>query len=233
MMELLVGALAAVAVGAVLEVGVVKALRGVQLAASPLSGDALDSFVYERSLLTPERDLAIVWAGLAAAGVLSAAAWSFQRPWLWAPAVLAWLAALGWDWWTWERAAASVKYVSWRRGWRHSTRQVPVSHVAEVHVVEKSLLGPLGTCYIALTLADGKAVKLPRTATLGGLGRVEDVANFIRLQMQQVRELRERRANERRRARAQREPKDPVERELRRKLIELRRARDPKVPTPH
>ncbi|WP_019561531.1 PH domain-containing protein [Caldimonas manganoxidans] len=229
MKELLVGMLAAVALAALLEVGVIKALRGVQLAASPLSGEGLDSFVYDRSLLTPQRDLAIVWAGLILAGVLGACAWVFDRPGLWVPAGLAWCAALGWDWWTWERAAASVKSVSWRRGWRHSTRRVPVSRVAEVHVVEKRWLGPLGTCYIALTLDDGKAVKLPHTATLGGLSRVEDVANFIRLQIQQVRELQQRRANERRRARARREPKDPQERELRRKLVELRRAQSEKA----
>lgn len=232
MMEVLVATLVAVAIVAMLEVGTAKAVRAVQLSASPLSGEAMDSFVYERSLLTPERDLYIVWAGLIAAGLLASLAWSWGQGWLYALALLAWLAALGWDLWTWERAAASVKHVSWRRGWKHSTRQVPVSQVNEVHVVEKPGLGPLGLCYIALTLADGKAVKLPRTAALGGLGRVEDVANFIRLQMQQVQEMRERRANEKRRERARKEPKDPVERELRRKLVELRRAQGQKTETP-
>lgn len=233
MIEELVGTLVAVAIAAALEVGAAKGLRALQLSVAPLSGDTLDSFLYERSLLTPERDLLGVWTGLVAAGALGAAAWSFGMGWLYALALLAWLAALGWDLWTWERAAASVKYVSWRRGWKHSTRQVPVSHVTEVHVVEKPGLGPLGICCIALTLQDGKAVKLPRTAALGGLGRVEDVANFIRLQMQQVQEMRERRANEKRRERARREPRDPVERELRRKLVELRRAKDAKASTPH
>jgi hypothetical protein len=232
MIEWLVSTLVAVAVAAVLEVGAAKGVRAVQLSASPLSGDAMDSFLYERSLLTPERDLYAVWAALIGAGVLGGLAWSFSMGWLYVLALLAWLAALGWDLWTWERAAASVKYVSWRRGWKHSTRQVPVSHVTEVHVVEKPGLGPLGLCYIALTLADGKAVKLPPTAARGGWNRVEDVANFIRLQMQQVQEMRERRANEKRRERARKEPKDPVERELQRKLVELRRAKDAKAGTP-
>jgi hypothetical protein len=226
MTQVLSATLVAVAMAAMLEVGAAKAVRAVQLSAAPLSGDAMDSFVYERSLLTPERDLYIVWAGLIGAGLLGGLAWSFGPGWLYALALLVWVAALGWDLWTWERAAASVKHVSWRRGWKHSTRQVPVSHIHEVHVVEKPGLGPLGVCYIALTLADGKAVKLPRTSTLGSLGRVEDVANFIRLQMQQVQEMRERRANEKRRERARKEPKDPVERELRRRLIELRRAQN-------
>jgi hypothetical protein len=41
--------------------------------------------------------------------------------------------------------------------------------------------------------------------------------------------MRERRANEKRRERARKEPKDPVERELRRKLVELRRAQGDKA----
>jgi len=98
---------------------------------------------------------------------------------------------------------------------------VPVSQVAEVHVVEKSVYGPLRICYVALTLHGGKAIKLPRTGVLGGLGAVEDLANFVRMQVQQVDDVRQRIDNERRRA--GKSPVDPADRELRQKLSELRR----------
>lgn len=226
------GLLLCLALAVVLEVLVAKAVRAVILSASPLSGEHTDSLVYHRSLFTPgESSLAGAWAGLAVAGAAFWAAWSFSQSWGYALAAVAWTAALGWDLWTWERAAASVKFVTWRRGWNQTARRVSVSHVVEVHVVEKAIFGPLGACYVALTLHGGKAVKLPRTSTLGGLGAVEDLANFVRLQVQQVTDVRQRIDNERRRA--GKAPVDPVDRELRQKLSELRRQHAVKAHQPH
>ncbi|MCM5679276.1 hypothetical protein M8A51_06995 [Schlegelella sp. S2-27] len=218
--------LAYVAAAALLEQLIVRIAKAVMLAATPLSGEHTDSFLYERSIWTPgEKDLIPLWLALAAAGGLAWAAWSFDLGWLSGLAALAWLAAIGWDLWTWERVAASVKFVTWRRGWQQSARRVPVSHLAEVHVHEKAMFGPFGACYLALETDDGKAVKLPRTGVPGGLGKVENVANFVRLQMQQVEDLRHRVANERKRA--GKPPIDPSERELRERLKALRQARVP------
>lgn len=211
---------------------VVRAVKAVQLSASPLSGEHMDSFVYERTLLAvSETDMLWTWAALLAAG---AGWWGYaqglpEAAWFGAVGMLAWLGAVGWDLWCWERVAASVKFVTWRRGWRHSPRRVPVSRLTELHVVEKP--GPLGlgACYIALQMDDGKAIKLPRTSVPLQLRRVEDVANFVRLQMQQVEEMRRRAANERRR-----EGKpvlDAQERELRQRLKALRQGRTEKTPS--
>lgn len=220
--------LASIAGAALLQQLIVRITKAVMLAASPLSGEHVDSFVYERSIWTPgEKDLIPLWLALTACGTLVWASFSFDDAgWLLGLAALAWLAAVGWDLWTWERVAASVKFVTWRRGWRHSARRVPVSRLVEVHVTEKSVLGPYGACYLALEMDDGKAVKLPRTGMPGGLGKVENVANFVRLQMQQVEDLRKRVANERKRAAAKAPPPlDPEERELRERLKALRRSR--------
>lgn len=209
---------------------VLRAVRAVVLSAQPLSGEHLDSFVYHRSSWTPgEPDLYPVWAGVALAAVSVWAAVARDGSWGWAVAPVAWVAALGWDVWRWERVACSVKFVTWRRGWRHSPRRAPVARIQDVHVVEKRLLGPLGACYAAFVLDDGKAVKLPRTVLPGGLGAVEDLANFVRLQMQQVEDMRRRIANERRRA--GKPPLDATEREIRARIKALREAKAGRAPS--
>lgn len=223
---------AALIVAVALEVLVVRVATAVHLSYSPLSGDETDSVTYQRSLFTPgDPALWWVWGGLAAGGLLWWLGAAFDSGWLIALGWLAWLGATGWDLWTWERVGASVKFVSWRRGWQHSTRRLPVSQVRQLHVVEKESVLPLGfarvrlaACYIALEMADGKAIKLPRTAVIGGLERVENLANFVRLQMQMVEDTRKRVAAEKR-AEARRAGKPPPdeERELRKELIKLRR----------
>lgn len=60
---------ASVAVATLAHQLVVRAIKTVQLAASPLSGEHMDSFVYERTLFTPgETDMLWTWAALLAAG---------------------------------------------------------------------------------------------------------------------------------------------------------------------
>lgn len=223
---------AALIAAVALELLVVRVVTAVHLSYAPLSGDETDSVVYQRSLFTPgETTLLGVWGGLVAAGLLWWLGAAYDSGWLIALGFLAWLGATGWDLWTWERVAASVKFVSWRRGWQHSTRRVPVAQVRELHVVEKESVLPLGfarvrfaACYIALEMADGKAIKLPRTAVIGGLERVENVANFVRLQMQMVEDTRKRVAAEKRaEARRAGKPSPDEERELRKELVKLRR----------
>lgn len=224
--------IAAVLAAVALEQLVVRVAAAVHLSFAPLSEDQTDSVVYQRSIFTPgERDLAFVWGGLLAAGLLWWLGASFDNGWVSAVGWLAWLGAAGWDAWTWERAAASVKYVSWRRGWQQSTRRVPVSQVRQLHVVEKESVLPVGigrlrlvACYIALEMADGKAIKLPRTGVIGGLEKVENLANFVRVQMQMVEDTRKRAAAEKRsEARRAGKPSPDEERELRKELIKLRR----------
>lgn len=191
--------LLAVLVALLLEQAAVRALRALLLAHQPLSGEHTDSMLYERNLWTPgESELLPVRLALLASGLLAAVALARSDWPLW-PAFIAWTFALGWDLWTWERVAASVKFVSWRRGWRQSARRVAVSELREVLVVERKrpVKGSIGVqpaaCQLVLMLSGGKAVKLPRTASaLGGERRVEDLANFVRLQMDVVADNRRR-----------------------------------------
>lgn len=208
-----------------------RLLRAVLLSYAPLSGDHSDSVVYHRSLLTPgEMANRVIWAFIAASGVFTWLALRGDSRWGWL-ALGALLGALAWDLWTWERAAVSVRRVSWRRGWRKSVRRVPVSQVAEVVVAEKPLpwlggiLGHrLGSCHLRLQLYTGDAVRLPRTSALSGATQLEDVANFLRMQMGAADEEKRRNAQERRR---RREPgtqlPESEQQELRLRLQQLRR----------
>lgn len=208
-----------VAFAIALERLLLRMLRVAFLSYEPVSGEHTDSVVYHRDLLAlTERDMQIVLALLVLAGLTGALA-AGHAGWPFWPALLLWLGALGWDAWTWERAAGSVKFVSWRRGWQHSARRVAVSDLQEVNVVVRRgdtargigrYLPP--TCYLALQMNDGKAAKLPRTGTwLGGEKRVEDFANFIRMQIAVVADLR-RRAEAEKRSEARRNalPTEPV-----------------------
>lgn len=206
-----------VTLAVLLEQAVVRGVRMTLLAHQPLCGEHTDSALYERSLWTlDESELVPVWLALLVSGVLGAFALRAPDWPLW-PALAAWAFALAWDLWTWERVAASVKFVSWRRGWRKSARRVAISELREVLVVERRpAQGPHWLRPVAwqlvLMLKDGKGVKMPRTgAAFGGEGKVEDVANFVRLQMDMVADNRRRAAADKRVAlRRALHPMDPA-----------------------
>lgn len=197
-----------VAAAVLLQRGAVRGLRAAWLAHEPVSGEHTDSVVYHRSLWTPGEPEVLGTAGLLLLSGLAAAAGLQFKDWpLW-PALLLWFGAVAWDLWTWARVAASVKFVSWRRGWRHSARRVAVSDLSEVNVVERRprpsrlpAWARPSACYLALVMRDGKAVKLPRTGTLfGGEAEVERLANFVRMQMDVVADNRRRAAADKRSA---------------------------------
>ena len=212
---------------------VVRGTRAVVLAAQPLSGADTDAVVYHRSLFTPgSREVGVIWALL----LLSAGLWwawaALDQPRLEWPALLAFLAACGWEVWTWERVASSVKFVSWRRGWRQSTRRLPTAMVDQVSVAELTRRVRLGglaltpaACRIELTMKDGAVVKLPTTAVLTSLGAVEQVANFVRMQVDVAQQAKREVEQERRHERLQegKRPLSPQERALRKELLALRK----------
>lgn len=179
-----------------LQRGAVYLFRRAWLARKPVSGETSDSAVYHRNLWTPgETDLIAIAALLLVSGLLAAAS-LLDASWpLW-PAVLPWLAALAWDLASWQRAAATVKFVAWQRGWQRSMRRVAISDLREINIVERR-----HACYLALTLRNGKSVKLPRTGALfGGAAALEKLAHFVRLQMDLVADNRRRAAADKRAA---------------------------------
>lgn len=202
------GVVGCIAAAVALQRAVLHGVRAAWLAHEPLSGEHTDSALYHRSpWALDEPELLGVVGLLALSGLLAAVSLLGDTGSVWL-ALPAWLAALALDLWGWQRAAASVKFVSWRRGWRRSARRVAVSDVREVSVVERGAFGGRWparaqprVCYVALLLRNGKAVKLPRTATLfGGDAEVERFANFVRLQMDVVADNRRRAAADKRAA---------------------------------
>jgi hypothetical protein len=215
----LVGLFAAIA-AVLLERVVVFALRALWLRIKPVSGEHADSCVYQRNLWAPDQpDTLAVAAALVCSGLLLAAQLQDITGLIPAAALL-WLGALAWDLWAWERVAASVKFVSWQRGWRKSARRVAISDLREVHVSEKRRIGRgLPSCLVpatrslVLVLSNGKAVRLPRTGTLfGGAASVQKLVDFVQMQMDMVADNRRRAAADKRAAarRAMQPPPPPM-----------------------
>lgn len=211
----------------------VRGGRAVALAAQPLSEPDTDAAVYHRSIFTwGDRDLAILWALLLADAGLWWGLLVQDTPALGWPAIGLLLASVAWELWTWDRVAASVKFVTWRRGWRQSARRVPTAQIAEVAVAESSRRLRLGrvalsppACRMALSLTDGTTVKLPLTCVWTSLDAVESVANFVRMQADVAADAK-RRVEQEKRHEARQQGKrilTPEERALRKDLMALRK----------
>lgn len=143
---------------------------------------------------------------------------------------------------TWECVAVSPWQVAWRRGWRRSIRRLPLVQVARVHLVERALPRQhgwlarhwgreLGSCYLALELHSGRAVKLPRTSLLADREGVEHAARFLRRRLREAERERRQALRDHQRAtrRARRLLPDARERSLQRELAALRRAQPREV----
>lgn len=198
---------AAVLLALVLERGAIALLRAF-LGRRPLSGEAADCRVYHRNPWALDRPAA--WAVLAAtvaSGLLAATAMAGDARW-WAPALLLWLGALALDLQAWDRVACGMHTVAWRRGWRKPRRRLRVAELRGVRVTRGHAWGRRlpawlqpGSCRLSLELADGSAVELPRTGhSFGGRKAVQEMAAFLRLQIEDHRSAERQEAGARRAA---------------------------------
>lgn len=197
LMMSILGWLSALAVVVAIEQGLAGQLRRWLLWREPLTAHPASASFYQRALFTPaSAEVRGIWLGLVASasllwlgGVLSAVAWL--------PAAVALALTLAWDMAVWECVAVGSWEVAWRRGWRRSVRRLPLEEVAQIHLVQRGLWrGPgrlaflgnqwLGSCYIALQLHDGSAVKLPRTGRLSGLEAVDGAVRALRQRKQRL-----------------------------------------------
>jgi hypothetical protein len=173
--------------------------------------------------------------GLLASGLLSGLG-LLLHPLLFVLAAAAMVATLAWELKTWECVAVSPWQVAWRRGWRRSIRRLPMVQIARIHMVERELSRRhgwiahrwgrlLGSCYLALELHNGRAVKLPRTALISGRAAVERAAQFLRKRKRLSERERIAALHEQRRAnrRARRLMPDAGDQAFRRDLAQLRR----------
>ncbi|MBK6713567.1 MAG: hypothetical protein IPG57_00310 [Burkholderiales bacterium] len=232
----LIGTALGAAAGAVLlEQLCAQAWRHWWLRVDPLVSQVDDTVFYQRSLWTLSApEVRRTWAGLGLGAALAASA-VLLHPLLLLPCAAVLLATLVWELRTWECVAVSPWQVAWRRGWRRSIRRLPMLQIARVHLVERALGArppwlpqpwgrPLGSCYLALELHNGRAVKLPRTNSATGRRAVVLAAQFLR-QRKRAGE-RERLASLREQARILRQARrlmpDTRELALKRELAQLR-----------
>jgi hypothetical protein len=233
---------AAVATTVVLEQLLAWALRSGLLRRDPLVSAIDQTLSYHRSLAAlSAAEVRRTWRGLIGAGLLAACG-LLLSPLCFLPALLLFGWALKHDLETWECVAVSPWQVAWRRGWRRSIRRLPLVQVARVHLVERSLPTrhgwlarrwgrELGSCYLALELHNGRAVKLPRTSLLADREGVEQAARFLRRRLREAERERRQALSDHQRAtrRARRLLPDARERALQRELAALRRARPREV----
>lgn len=228
-------AMGAAAAAIALEQLCAEAWRHWWLRVDPLVSRVDDTVFYQRSIWTLSApEVRRTWAGLGLGAVLAASA-VLLHPLLLLPCAAVLLATLVWELRTWECVAVSPWQVAWRRGWRRSIRRLPMLQIARVHLVERELGiqprwlpqpwgRPLGSCYLALELHNGRAVKLPRTNSAIGRRSVVLAAQFLR-QRKRAGE-RERLANLREQARILRQARrlmpDTRELALKRELAQLR-----------
>lgn len=218
-------------------------LRGWRLRRDPLVSSLDNAIFYQRSLLTfASRAVRRLWLLLGAAALAATLALLWHGL-FWLPAVLLLAWALQQDLAHWECVAVSPWQVAWRRGWQRSIRRLPLTQVARVHLVERELARrhgwiarwagrPLGSCYLALELHNGRAVKLPRTDWLSGRAAVERAARFLRQRQRSAERERRQSLLVRRQVRREpglRRPIESRERTLQRELADLRRARPREV----
>lgn len=235
LLRLLGTALGAATAAVLLEQLCAEAWRRWWLRVDPLVSRVDDTVFYQRSLWTlSSPEVRRTWVGMGLGAALAASA-VLLHPLMLLPCAAVLLATLVWELRNWECVAVSPWQVAWRRGWRRSVRRLPMLQIARVHLVERELGvqprwlprpwgRPLGSCYLALELHNGRAVKLPRTNSATGRRAVVLAAQFLR-QRKRAGE-RERLANLREQARILRQARrlmpDTRELALKRELAQLR-----------
>jgi hypothetical protein len=178
----------ALAAGALLHLGLGRAVKLVLSSISPLAEGELEIGGYERRVygtaVRPMQEVVLLalasglafWLGLA---------WSI--PWGVAGGVLLAGGALALDLIRWERVSISVTYVWFQRGLGQRVHQVAMENIRDVSIVETeepgfSLrhLNHNRLCRLTLRMQDKRVVALPKTDAYSELDAVEASANLIR-----------------------------------------------------
>lgn len=178
----------ALAAGALLHLGLGRAVKLVLSSISPLAEGELEIGGYERRVygtaVRPMQEVVLLalasglafWLGLA---------WSI--PWGVAGGVLLMGGALALDLMRWERVSISVTYVWFQRGLGQRVHQVAMENIRDVSVVESEEpgftlrhLNHNRLCRLTLRMQDKRVVALPKTDAYSELDAVEASANLIR-----------------------------------------------------
>ena len=174
-------------------------LKALLWAWSPLAQGEVEAFAYQRSVYrTADLSLRPVLMVVAGAGLAWGGGLICPAPismLLMFSGVLAILAALVMDLQRWERVAVTSSSLWFQRGFGHAVRQLNIHQIAEVTVQEKderfaTLRRWRGNRSVRLfvRMSDKHVVSLPKTDGFSGADAVEQVANFVRHRLQQIRE---------------------------------------------
>lgn len=175
-------------------------LKSLLWAWSPLAQGEVEAFAYQRAVYrTADLNLRPVVMVVAGAGVAWGGGLVCPAPismLLMFSGVLAILAALVMDLQRWERVAVTSSSLWFQRGFGHTVHHLSIHNIAEVTVQERderlaTLRRWRGNRNIRLSvqMSDNRVVTLPKTDVRSGADAVEQVANFMRHRLQQIREV--------------------------------------------
>jgi hypothetical protein len=175
-------------------------LKSLLWAWSPLAQGEVEAFAYQRAVYrTADRSLRPVLMVVAGAGVAWGGGLVCPAPiamMLMFSGVLAILAALVMDLQRWERVAVTSSSLWFQRGFGHKVHHLSLHNVAEVIVHEKDeRLATLRhwrgnrSIRLCVRMSEKQVVTLPKTDVFSGAEAVEQVANFMRHRLQQIREV--------------------------------------------
>lgn len=176
-----------------------RVIKALLWAWSPLASGEAEACTYQRSVYrTADPTLVPVVSVAACSGLawgLGLVLSSMASPWLMLAGVLGVLAALVMDLQRWERVAVSGNSLWFQRGLGHTVHQVAIGNIREVSVQESTELGFTlrhlrrnRSARLNLRLADKRNLLLPKTDAVSGSESIENMANFLRLRLQQLRE---------------------------------------------
>ena len=175
-------------------------LKALLWAWSPLAQGEVEALAYQRAAYrTADPALRPVVLVVAAAGVAWGGGLVCPAPvsmLLMLSGVMAILAALVMDLQRWERVAVTSSSLWFQRGLGHTVQHLSLLNVAEVTVQEKDeRLATLRhwrgnrSIRLCVRMSDKQVVTLPKTDVFSGADAVEQVANFMRHRLQQIREV--------------------------------------------
>ncbi len=176
-----------------------RTIKALLWAWSPLASGEAEACTYQRTVYRTADPTLLPVVGLAACAGLAwgvGLVWSSMlSPWLMLAGVLGVLAALALDLQRWERVAVSGNSLWFQRGLGHTVHQVAIGNIREVTVQESAELGFTlrhlrrnRSARLCLRLADKRQLLLPKTDAFSGSEPIENMANFLRLRLQQLRE---------------------------------------------
>jgi len=175
-----------------------RLLKTVLWAWSPLATGEPEAATYERRVYhSADMPMMQIMAAAALSGLPFWAALATGKSgwWWWGSGAVCAVVAL--DLTRWERVAVSIDHLWFQRGFSRPVHQVVLENIRDVSIEEAPARGftlrhGLNNRLVRLKvrMKDRRVVALPKTDAEGGLEAVENVANHLRMRLDQIRQRR-------------------------------------------